>query len=363
MNTRTATKATIKRAARKAQSALRQQDRDTRQQLTVLYVQASTELERIIYAHSDYSEILRLEALRDLRQRIEEQLDRLGRARDALLDSSMSAAAALGASVTSVVGTPAVTVQATAQRTVQFVRSFIAADGLQLSDRLWRLDQHAREIIIQAVESAVVQGASASRAAQELLGQGQPVPADIAAKMEAANAVKVARDASRQLLTLEGQRSPHENALRVFRTEINRAYGEAYMAGAESVPGFVGYRFLLSPAHPRPDICDMHARANLYGLGPGVYPSRERCPWPAHPNTLSFVEIVFDDEVSDEDRAGKEDRLSWLKQQPPAVQESVLGSRKKRQALERDILREGEIATPWKVLKKRYEKRGIELEG
>ena len=33
---------------------------------------------------------------------------------------------------------------------------------------------------------------------------------------------------------------------RVFRTEINRAHGEAYMAAGEGTPGFAGWRFLLS---------------------------------------------------------------------------------------------------------------------
>jgi hypothetical protein len=74
--------------------------------------------------------------------------------------------------------------------------------------------------------------------------------------------------------------------------EINRAHGTAYLKGAEAHPDCVGTRFLLSPSHPEHDECDLHASANLYGLGPGVYPPG-KTPWPAHPNTLSYVVAVF----------------------------------------------------------------------
>jgi hypothetical protein len=72
------------------------------------------------------------------------------------------------------------------------------------------------------------------------------------------------------------------------------------------------------------------------------------------------VEIVFEDEVSEADRAGAEDRLEWLARQTPARQAAVLGGWHKQKALELGYLRENEIATPWKVLKVKYERRGIE---
>ena len=111
----------------------------------------------------------------------------------------------------------------------------------------------------------------------------------------------------------------------MLRTEINRAHGEAFMAAGEKTRGFVGWRYLLSPAHPKPDICDLLATQNLHGLGEGVYPSRERTPWPAHPNTLSFLEIVFEDEVSAKDRAGKETELQALQRLAPEIRAGALG--------------------------------------
>ncbi len=51
------------------------------------------------------------------------------------------------------------------------VRRFVAEDGLQLSDRAWRLDRHARDIIVNAIEMAVIQGHGATQAA--LFDQGR----------------------------------------------------------------------------------------------------------------------------------------------------------------------------------------------
>lgn len=74
--------------------------------------------------------------------------------------------------------------------------------------------------------------------------------------------------------------------------------------------------------------CDLLAEQNLYGLGKGVYPSREKTPWPAHPNTLSFLQIVFKDEVTDADKAGKETELQALQRMAPELRAGVLGQTK-----------------------------------
>ena len=67
---------------------------------------------------------------------------------------------------------------------------------------------------------------------------------------------------------------------------------------------------------------------NLHGLGGGVYPDRQRTPWPAHPNTLSFVEIMFGDEVMDADRAGKESSLQALARLAPDGRVGAIGRTK-----------------------------------
>ena len=359
LNVRTARKAAIRRASKRARSGVQRLDREALGELAHVYETARADLEAAILAAREGSgETVRLAAMQALLGQVNQRIGALGAERNRLLDGSLARAARLGVEP---FGTgPAVSAELTrlADDAVRLTRTFVAEDGLQLSDRLWRMDMHARRVVGEAIQAHIIQGHGASEAAAEFLARGAAVPPEVAAKIGMANGDRIARLAGAALMTGEG--NPYDNARRVMRTEINRAHGEAYQAAAFEHDDVVGMRFLLSPAHPEPDICDMHARVNRYGLGPGVYP-RDLNPWPAHPNTLSFLEPVFADEVSEEDRAGKEDRIAWLARQAPERQAQVLGGRAKQQVLRAGLLREGEIATPWRVLKKRVEKRGFEV--
>lgn len=335
-------------------------DRRTLDELTRLYTDAVGALKQDILAYADRDATIRLEVLQDLLRQANAQLDRLQQARDTLLGDGLNAAAQLGVAPylgsTSAVG---VSLAGLANDAVRFVQSFVAADGLQLSDRLWRIDRHAREVVSQAIERAVILGHSASRATADFLARGQTPPPDLVDKIGQANADRIARAAGSAIMT--GAGSPYDNAMRLFRTELNRAHGEAYQAAAFAHPDVAGTRFLLSPRHPEPDICDMHASVNLYGLGRGVYPEGKN-PWPAHPNTLSYVEVVFSDEITESDRQGKQTALDWLRAQSTQSQISVLGSRKKAAALQRDLLPADAIATPWNAVKARLERAGVDTD-
>ncbi len=361
-NQRTATPATIRRASAAARRSMNVLDRQALARLEGIYKAAVKDVQLRIHAYGDVSGTLRLEVMRDMLSQINARLDELTEARNTLLNNNLDGAALIGikpfqdhAALVS-----ADSFNQVAYDAVNFVRSFADSNGVQLSDRLWRLDNNARDMVTRHIESAVIQGHSSSQAAREFLSRGQAVPGSHQVAINNANAINVARTFGRELM--KGEMNPYAQARRLFRTEINRAHGEAYMAGAETHPDVVGFKYLLSPNHPRPDICDMHSAVNLYGLGAGVYPTREQCPWPAHPNILSYVVVVFADEVSEADGKGRTSRIEWLNKQPPHIQEGVLGARKKRVLLQQGLLKQNEIATPWKVLKKRYERRGIDTD-
>lgn len=334
MNT-AATRAAIKRASRQARNAMQYQDADMVRALLAMYGDAANEVRAAIRSRVDGADLVPATQLRELLRQIEDVIEGLGAKRNALLEQGLSAAAELGAKPYTLQGVgatglagQAVLTSAAAMKVheeaVAFVQSFTAADGLKLSDRLWRLDQGARETLSRAIGQAVVSGWDAAKASAQFMYDGQAVPLDVAARLKGAKADSLTRAAD--LLTGDG--GEVWKADRVFRTEINRAHGTAYMAGAEQTPGFVGFRFLLSPQHPKPDICDLLASQNLYGLGAGVYPTARDCPWPAHPNTLSFVEMVFDHEVSDADRAGKETVTAAMGRMSADVREGILGVQK-----------------------------------
>lgn len=347
-----AEQAAIKRATLAAQKVMDQLDASALDELELLYRQAADEIKARISSFAGGDGGVSLANLQDLLAQVNMQLQQLSAQRDALLNFTAASAADLGTQPLESALDLSARMRISGEA-LAFVRTFVAADGLQLSDRIWRLDRHAREAVTGAIEQAVIQGHGAAQAALEFLGRGQPVPLDVQAKKGTGNAARIAKDAAGALLTGDG--SPMDNALRLFRTEINRAHGEAYIKSALSHPDAAGVRFLLSPAHPKPDICDLHASANLHGLGPGVYPSREKCPWPAHPNTLSYVEVVFKDEITASDKAGKETPLQALQRLTPAQRIGALGANKAR-AFDEGLLTQAMIKTPWKAVQRRLGK-------
>lgn len=330
--------AAIRRASRQAQHQVRALDEDAAAELERIYAQAADDVRAQIRAAAAAGGLGRvaLERLRALLAAIDDVLQQLAGARDQLLQAAVQRAAELGVqpltgpglAATGRAVAPVLTMPQALEvvdAAVAMVRTFRAADGLVLSDRLWRVDRGAREALGRTVEQAVVQGWSADRAAREFMLRGQAVPPATQAAQRAADVERVATGADHLQDPNTGALA---SSLRVMRTEINRAHGEAYMEGAARARGFVGFRFLLSPQHPRADVCDLFAAQNLHGLGAGVYPDRKACPWPAHPNTLSFVVAVFEDEVSAEDRAGRESTLQALQRLAPEVREGVLGQTK-----------------------------------
>lgn len=274
-----ATRAAIRRASQQARNAMRELDRAAIDALLTIYEQAADQVRAAVRAAADADDQVTLAHLRPLLRQVDDILQAMGDQRDQLLASQIEQAATLGTrpytaqgvAATGRAGQALLTSDAAMrihESAVRFVREFEAADGLRLSDRLWALDQGARETLSRAIGQAVVQGWDASRAVAQAAYNGLPVPLDVQQRARAGRADRVASLAD--LLT-GGDDAQVWKAERVFRTEINRAHGEAYMAGGERAAGFAGWRFLLSPLHPRPDICDLLAAQNLHGLGAGVY--------------------------------------------------------------------------------------------
>lgn len=353
-------RAAIKRATAIAQQAVEGLDADMAQALIDLYQAAAADIAARIRSHAGGDDTVALQELRSLLGQVQDILQELTAERDHLLSTALQDAAewgarpytgavAAGVPVTEVAVASSAAALQVSREALRFVQTFVAEDGLQLSDRIWRIDRSGRDRIVNALESAIIQGHSAGQAAREFLAQGTAVPADIANKLNAANAGAISR-AAQEVMT--GTGSPLDNAMRLFRTEINRAHGEAYMMGGEDHPDFAGWRFLLSPAHPAPDICDLLSTQNLHGLGAGVYPSRAKCPWPAHPNTLSFVEIIFKDEVTTADRAGKETPVQALGRLSPERRAGALG-KGKAEIYDQGKLTQGMIRSPLRAVQKR----------
>lgn len=365
-NPRTAITAAVRRATFAAHKDVELLDEKALADLERIYRQAAAEIGSQIERHAGQNGNLALQEMRSALAQVEGRLRDLSGARDALLDGNLvkaaqlgtrpfSAAAGAGVGVEAVISTPAS--MSIANEALNFVRTFIAADGLQLSDRLWRLDRATRDAVVNTIEQAVIQGHGANQAALDLLARGAGVPADVQAKIKAASAAGISKAVQERMLA-DGEGGALYNAQRVMRTEINRAHGEAYMLSGDEHPDFAAWQYLLSPAHPKPDICDLLSTQNLYGVGPGCYPDRETLPWPAHPNTLSFVVIKFKDEVTEADRQGKETPMEALARLKPAQRVGVLGKHKNQVYKDGDLT-QGMIRAPWKSVKIRAGDRNV----
>ena len=92
---------------------------------------------------------------------------------------------------------------------------------------------------------------------------------------------------------------------RISRTEIARAYDMSVSRAIDDEPDAIGYIWVLSPQHPRPDICDFYAEVDAYGMGPGVYPANAGASIPAHPNCLCSKEIYYRDPLADGNQVGR----------------------------------------------------------
>ena len=80
---------------------------------------------------------------------------------------------------------------------------------------------------------------------------------------------------------------------RIARTEMARAYQDGFLLRWDNNDDCVAYQWKLSGRHPRYDICDLYAKANLYGMGPGIFPKDKVPRLPAHPHCMCFLKPVI----------------------------------------------------------------------
>lgn len=132
----------------------------------------------------------------------------------------------------------------------------------------------------------------------ERLVQQNTTPSLRAAYSELIQAVDEgnAIDLSRAV-TVAVQEKARYNAERIARTEMARAYADGKMLRYKDDDDVVALKWTLSSRHPRYDICDFYANADLYGLGKGVYPKDKFPTLPAHPHCMCRVSPVYDFEV------------------------------------------------------------------
>lgn len=169
------------------------------------------------------------------------------------------------------------------QRAVLSFLSRARPDGLKLSDRVWRISQHARTALQKLVEDAVARGLDSRQLARRVQQYLQP-GVWTAMKAETRRNLGVPKDVSYE-------------AMRLARTEINNAFHEGTVNAYRTIPSARGVYWRLSARHVLPDVCDDYASHN----GNGFWPKGEE-PAKPHPQCWCVILPAMEDPDEFKDR-------------------------------------------------------------
>lgn len=203
------------------------------------------------------------------------------------------------------------------QRALQAAQQRIYGDGLQLSQRIWRLENDGLQRIRATLATAMVERTSAADLADRLepiLGADQDMPRWAEERLY--NMTLAQRLASSEgLLTGPAERATGiaYNALRLARTELQNANHAVTTEIAKHAPWVTGRFVRLSPGHPRIDVCDTLAAGGPYPKDSNLLPAHVQCMCYWEEQVMSVS--VFKSQVADW-LAGESDFLDdyrdWL---------------------------------------------------
>jgi len=175
---------------------------------------------------------------------------------------------------------------------------YLYGDGLNLSGRIWRLDREARDGMNTLISAAIADGSSAwdlARNLEQFLGADADCPRWTSTRLYKRSKSQIAAGDMTGLITnpnCDGQGVSY-NALRLARTEIQKAHALATDKVLMNSPWVEKEQVNLSAQHPEPDICDeIVAKGEK---GEGVYEVGE-IELPLHPNCLCYKTAVLMDE-------------------------------------------------------------------
>lgn len=216
---------------------------------------------------ADHTGTLRKEQLQAMKSRIENDLDIFEQQYSFIAHSGIKEEVSLilkrnGEIFIEVEGTDKV-IDLLSDSVIAQILDYKEKDGLILSDRIWRLTQEAKADITNRISQGI------------LLGESH---------------VKVAKDLNQYIIGDGGLKYKSE---RLAMTEMAKAYQRANEQSVEMMRQNSEYMWFekweLSPAHPKPDVCDILATQNIEGEGAGIYkhsPNR-------HPGCYCYIYPVY----------------------------------------------------------------------
>ncbi len=127
-------------------------------------------------------------------------------------------------------------------------------------------------------------------------------------------------------------------AERIARTEAARAWADGFVERYGRDESVVAYQWKLSSRHPKFDICNLYAEANLWGLGNGIYPKDETPKLPVHPHCLCHLAPVFSSEMEGKTAQNRIEGAGrkWLFQQSVHHRQQILGIQGNKAVMNQD---------------------------
>jgi len=171
-------------------------------------------------------------------------------------------------------------------------------DGINISARIWNIEGAGRDAINTVIMQGVTDGDSAWNIAKKLeafLGAGQNCPRWTSTRLYGRTASDKSAGDTTGLLSgndCDG-RGVSYNALRLARTEIQKAHALATDKLLASQPWVEKEQCHLSAAHPEPDECDDVISSGENGEGIYAVGTIE---YPLHPHCFCYKTAVLVDE-------------------------------------------------------------------
>jgi hypothetical protein len=149
--------------------------------------------------------------------------------------------------------------------------TWVDPNGYTLSERIWNVTGDTRRRLDLYLERAIAEGRGSREIARQL--EQFLVPGRALLRTKAPYGTDASSD-----------------AMRLARTEITRAHGQAAQVAAAMNPFVEQMQWALSGSHSKPDVCDDNANGGPNG--DGVYALDQVPPYPGHPNCLCNLRPV-----------------------------------------------------------------------
>lgn len=184
--------------------------------------------------------------------------------------------------------------------------------------------QSAAEDVDRFIQSAIGRGTSSKRASRQLaamLTHNDPeVLKQVQTIHEKPNLLKKTLETSGiSQREYKSMSTLLYDTRRIMVTETISAYREADILSATRSPVVHASRWQLSGNHPKPDVCNLYAGQDQFGLGAGVYPSRN-VPSSPHPYCSCYITSI----IAKPSQWGR--NAGAPLQKPPMVKKESLGN-------------------------------------